>query len=168
MNVQKGFTLIELLVVISIIILFSGLSFAAYNNFNEEKKLEDEAKKLINVLNLTSKKASSAEISGTCGSFKGFLTRLNTSTETYSLRQCCDTNNCSANSTEVQSFALPINYDLSVNPAGNTSIQYLPLSRGTTLNQATTIVIKNTKINKCVDVTITTGGLVSEGNKYQC
>jgi type II secretory pathway pseudopilin PulG len=58
---ERSFTLIELLVVVSIIVLFSGLSLAAYNNFNETKKLEAETKKFIEVLELAKKKIASGD-----------------------------------------------------------------------------------------------------------
>ena len=58
------FTLIELLIVISVILLFSGLSLAAYNNFNEEKKLEAETRKFVEVLELAKKKVISGDKTG--------------------------------------------------------------------------------------------------------
>lgn len=57
----KAFTLIELLVVISIIIFFSGLAFASYNNFGQDKKLEAESRKLVDALEQAKKKTAAGD-----------------------------------------------------------------------------------------------------------
>lgn len=58
---MSGFTLIELLIAVSVILIFSGLSLASFNQFNEAKKLEAETKKFIEVLELAKKKITSGD-----------------------------------------------------------------------------------------------------------
>ncbi len=59
-----GFTFIELLIVVMIISAFSGLSLAYYNNFNKASKLNTEANKLLQTLELAKKKATSRDVEG--------------------------------------------------------------------------------------------------------
>src|SRR3990167_11393660 len=96
---EKGFSLIELIIVISIIIIFSGFSLAAYNNFNEDRRLDEEASKLVDVFNLAAKKSAAGEIDSVycTGIFHGYITKLSPQTNSYSLAQCCniaDPENC--------------------------------------------------------------------------
>lgn len=173
MNV-RGFTLIELLVVVSIIILFSGLSLAAYNNFNEERKLDDEAKRVVDVLSLAAKKASSAETDPAycTGTFHGYAYKIETASLKYRLGQCCNVaslSECSLdqNTKEVQVYYLPQNYQI-LAPTGNTTIVFKALGLGTDLNQKTTITLKSPKVNKCIDIDIEPSGLVTGKTKYAC
>ncbi len=59
-----GFTFIELLIVVMIISAFSGLSLAYYNNFNKASKLDTEANKFLQTLELAKKKATARDIEG--------------------------------------------------------------------------------------------------------
>ncbi|MBI2049776.1 prepilin-type N-terminal cleavage/methylation domain-containing protein [Candidatus Roizmanbacteria bacterium] len=174
-NNISGFTLIELLVVISLIILFSGLSLAAYNNFNEERKLDEEASKLVDVLSLAGKKSAAGETdSSYCtGTFHGYITKLNPQANSYRLAQCCniaDPENCkdSQNTKLVQTYSLASNYVVTVSPPGNINILFRVLGRGTNLSGKTTITIENTKVNKCIDIDIERSGLVTSKVRYAC
>ena len=88
---KKSFTLIELLIVVSVIILFSGLSIAYYNNFTNEKKLEAGANKVYDTLELAKKKTSSGDLSGeTCDPFGGYEVKSSADRPSYSLYLCCE------------------------------------------------------------------------------
>lgn len=63
----KGFTFIELIVVTVVIALFATLSFSTMNRFTNEKQLQNETKKIINVLELAKSKANAGDRS-LCGS----------------------------------------------------------------------------------------------------
>lgn len=103
---NKSFTLIEILVVVSIIVLFSGITLAAYNNYTEEKKLEADARKIVDVFELARKKANSADAS-LCDRpspnqnevfHVGNFTVAITSENTYQLRtECTDSDATSTN-----------------------------------------------------------------------
>lgn len=150
----SGFTLLELIIVVIIITTFVGLSIANYNRFNEEKKLEEQTKQLIDVLDLASKKASSGDIPTSCSSFEGY--EVQTTASSYSFYRCCD-----GNCTLVRTYTLPTNFSLSVR-----TVRFKPLSRGTDLINNATLKIKNSFISKCIDITVSPAGIVSEGNKY--
>lgn len=60
---RSGYTLIELLVVTSIIIIVMGILLSYFNEFSNDKKLEQEAKKIGDVLDLAKKKANASDVS---------------------------------------------------------------------------------------------------------
>ena len=62
MDKNKAFTLIELLVVSVIILTFSGTILAQYNQQTQQLKLKNEAKKMIDVMELAKKKAVTSEL----------------------------------------------------------------------------------------------------------
>lgn len=172
---SNGYSLIELLVVVSIIILFSGLSLAAYNNFNEEKKLETETKKLIDVLNLASKRSASGDINdNSCNDFHGYVVKFD-STNAYRLVYCCAqfASGCNADS----SLRNPQTYDttpIEISTTYNTILFKRLFSGAQFVFTADPnpsfirIKVKNPNLNpaKCIDVTIYSSGIVTEGNKY--
>ena len=75
MDKSKGFTLIELIVVMGILSIFSGIFLARYNENASQLKLKNEAKKLIDVLELAKKKALNGDLfDKTWGNIKKFDT----------------------------------------------------------------------------------------------
>ncbi len=153
---KYSFTLIESLVIVAIIIIFTGFSLAYYNNFTEEKKLETEVKKLVDVLELAKKKASAGDLYTPCSDFRGYQVTVISSS--YSLQFCCG-DSCG---TAIQTYNFPTNI---ISTTSKTVI-FNPLSAKTTENS--TITVKNTSLSKCVDLTIAASGLITEGAKYSC
>lgn len=152
---QSGFALLELLIVLSIIVVFAGLSLAYYRNFDEQKKLEGEAKQLVDVLNLASKKANVSDISPmlNCSSFLGYRVVIATPTS-YELQF-----NCGENYSKVQEYLLKPSMSFVL---AGTSVLFKPLSAGTNLIIPATTTLKNTAINKCIEIQINTVGTVQE------
>ena len=163
---RKSFTLVELLVVITIIILFSGLSLAAYNNFTQQKNLEKEVSQLVDVLSLAKGKSQASEISLTCVSpeeFGGY--RVELSGLDYNFKQCCRdivTKTISSCGPNIQSYSF--SYGIS-NITGATTIDFPPLSGGAT---ATTINIRSNPINKCLEVSTSETGVITTGDLFSC
>lgn len=148
-----SFTLIELLIVISVIFLISGISLAFYNQFNEQKKLEIETEKLVDVLELAKKKTSSAEIGNyTCTNFSGY--QVNITALSYKLILCCSAD-CSVNYL-IQSYNLTNNIII-IDGLG--SVQFKPLTAGVV--GTNTIILKNSTINKCQQISISSAGVIS-------
>ncbi len=158
-----SFTLIELLIVITILITFSGFSLAYYNQFTEEKKLETETERLVDVLELAKKKTSSGYIGNyTCSVFFGY--RVAVSNSYYELRLCCSSD-CNTNQL-IKNYTLPSNLSVT---SGTDNIQFNPLT--TKINSPTniTITLKNTSLNKCRQITISPAGLIdSTPNSSPC
>lgn len=77
---MKGYTLIELLVTITIIVLVTGASMSAYLTFNENRRLDVDAKNLNTLLNKIRSKAVFLEYPDGCTSLTNFAvsTALNT------------------------------------------------------------------------------------------
>lgn len=158
---KKAFTLIELLVVVAIIILFSGLSLSYYNNFTNEKKLEAGANKVYETLELAKKKTSSGDLSGeTCDPlpFTGYEVTSSADRSSYSLNLCCE-DSCDT-LIHTYNFTSPITFD-----HASLSIQFLVLTAPIT---GQTFIIKNTSLDKCINIDINSAGLIEMGNRDVC
>lgn len=160
---NKAFTLIELLVVTAIILLFSGISLTRFNNYTQELKLKSEAKKLIDIVELAKKKAFSGDLSGkTCnGVFNGY--EVNIQADNYSLNLRCTI------APTIQQIAI-YNFSNSVIYAQSgiglfrfkqldTGLQY-KVNEASDPSSPPTIQIKNSSISKCIDITISSVGIV--------
>lgn len=148
---KKSFTIIEILVVISIIVLFIGSTLAQYNTYTQQLKLKNEAKKLVDVLELAKKKALSADLfDKNCSNFTGY--RLTTSANSYSLLF-----GCSSVYTSVQNYNLPTNVTITV---GTGDYNFPPLMNNP-IFIGNIIRLKNSVINKCVTISISAIGIVS-------
>ncbi len=154
---NAGFTLIELIVVISIILIFLGLSLPRYNDFSSQLKLRNEAKKLIDVLELAKKKALSSDLQDkTCTNFTGY--RVTLSTNNYSLIFCCNSG-CST-PTNVNAYAFNNTNITIFSGTGDYNFSPLMISPSFISN---TIRLKNSAIsgtNQCIDISVSLIGIV--------
>lgn len=158
---RTGFTLIELIIVIFVILLFAGMSLAYYGGFNEDKKLFDEVKKVEATLYLARSKSSAADADpALCTDFRGYRLYI-TNAQTYSLQR-----NCGGTYGLIQQETLPST--IRITSTTPQQILFKPLNTGTDLVAITSIVIKSTIANRCVNIQVTPLGVVSEGSKYSC
>lgn len=150
---KSGFTLIELLIVLSIVVIFSALSLAYYREFNEQRKLDAEAKQLIDVLNLASKKSRASDLSPnpSCSDFRGYGVNIQdlTTHNTYKLQF-----KCAAELSDVQLYKLRDGLTLS-----GLGVLFMPLFAET---NPSTITITNTVTGKCINIQINQVGTVEE------
>lgn len=141
---RHGYTLFELLVVITIIILFTGISLAYYNSFNEQKRLETETKKFVETLELAKKKTISGD--KPCDAYNGAYS-VEWQTATYKL--------ISSGCAEQLSYNLPAGITF----LAASSLTFRPFGLGTTPDCA---VVKNNNAGKCRKVTIESSGTITE------
>ena len=150
---MKSFTLIELLITTSIILIFGGLSLASYNQFNEEQKLKNEARKFVDALELAKKKAITGDIgSYTCDNFFG--TRVTISSSSYTVKLCCQAN-CN-NSTPTLP---PYGFASNIQSLSTGSITFSHLEAK--ISGITSFTLINTTINKCLTISISSAGVVT-------
>ncbi len=148
---KKSFTLIELLVVISIILIFLGVSLVQYNAYTEQAKLKNDGKKLLDVIELAKKKSLSSDLQDkNCSNFTGYQLTLNTNN--YSLIFCCNSI-CSTN-TNTYNF----NPNISIS-SGTGNLNFPPLMTGANMT-INSVQLKNSVINKCINISISTIGIV--------
>ena len=146
---KKSFTIIELLVVISITLIFIGITLAQYNTYTEQTKLKNEAKKLVDVIELAKKKALSADLfDRNCTNFSGY--RVVISSGSYLLSFGC----ALAYST-VQNYNLTTNITVTTG-TGNYNFSPLMINPSFISN---TIRFKNSVISKCVDISVSVPGI---------
>lgn len=160
---KNGYTLIELLIVITIIGLFSALSLAYYNNFNETKKLTKETQRFLSVLELAKKKASSGDASMCSSPNPGDTPAVAEysvnvlSSSSYQLAPNCTT-------------GLPntITYDTDpsiIFPNASGSIAFYPLIAN---SSSSCIVLKNENTSVCHYINVQIGGTVCDGTCSSC
>ena len=162
MDKNKAFTLIELLVVSVIILTFSGTILAQYNQQTQQLRLKNEAKKMIDVMELAKKKAVTSELIPTpnvtppsfCTNFTGYQFILKTSSS-YSLNYCCN----SSCPTVLNTYNLDSKIIITNPVALPNSLVFTPLMKvfNTTF---TSITLKNTVINKCLIISISPIGII--------
>lgn len=135
-----------------------GLALSSYNNFGDEKKMETESKRILDVIELARKKTFSGDIGATnpCQNFLGYQITLNTNN--YLLQLVCEENTYS-----IQQYSLSQNFQIT--QANTINIKPITGEFSYTYN---TITIKNTVLNKCIDIKMIPSGTVSEGVKYAC
>jgi prepilin-type N-terminal cleavage/methylation domain-containing protein len=152
---NAGFTLIELVVVISVIALITGLSIATYNNFNLEQKLTTDAKKLVDIIDLARKRALSADLAQhTCDSFNGYSVAVAANAVTTSI--CCN-----GSCTVVSSYS----FQQGIDAATTASFTFNSLTANTT---ASSIKLRSVNLGKCIPISITTNGIITESAKCTC
>lgn len=160
--IKKGFTLIEILVVSVIILTFSGTILAQYNQQTQQLKLKNEAKKMIDVMELAKKKAVTSDLIPTpnvtpptfCTNFTGYQFILN-SNSNYGLRYCCN-ESCS---TSLNNYNLDSKIIITNPVAIPNSLIFTPLMK--IFNRTfTSVTLKNTVINKCLDINISPIGII--------
>lgn len=155
MDKNKGFTLIEIIVVISVVLVFLGLSLPRYNDYAGQLKLKNEAKKLIDVLELAKKKALTADLFvKTCTNFTGY--RITVAANSYSLLFGC----ASIYST-VQDYNLLTNITVTIG-TGTGNYDFSPLMINPSFI-SDTIRLKNSAIsgtNQCIDISISAIGII--------
>ena len=149
---NNGFTLIELIIVVATISLFVGISVAYYNNFSENKKLESEARKFANVLNLAKSKASSGESYSNCNNFTGY--RISVNADNYTLNFCCN-NSCT---TQIMASDLPDDIEFS---SGTGNITFKPIGGETNLTSDKLIVLRDDSLNRNINITVSTFGNIT-------
>jgi len=146
-------------VVTTITLVFGGLSLAYYNTFNQEQNLKNEAKKLVSAFELAKKKATSGDLSGlTCnGGFNGY--RVNISSGGYSLSLRCGGVSVSP---AVFSYSFPSGSNISI-VSGIGSYNFREINISST---AGTIRVKNSSIAKCIDITISSAGIITISDNF--
>lgn len=148
---NTGFTLIELIVVIAISLIFFGFTLARYNDYSSQLKLKNEAKKIIDVLELTKKKAISSDLfDKNCANFSGY--RVTISAGSYVLLFGCALDFSSI----VQTYNLPTNITV-ITGQGNYDFPSLMINP---LFISDRVRFKDSRINKCVDISISTIGII--------
>lgn len=153
---KKAFTLIELIIIIVIISLLFSAMIAYYNKANEQKKLTTAMQKLDDVLHLIQKKAIAGDIYTTCDNFTGYQIQFIGNNQ-YAAYFCCN-DICDNPDYLIKNYTL--DSPLTLNPSIDT-IYFKPLTGRIDSNDAITVKITNSTINKCSLFSIEPSGLMT-------
>lgn len=166
LNSSRSFTLIELVIVVTFMLLFAGFSISYYGQFTEQKKLENETKKISTVLNLARAKTISGD-----SSLCGYIPASSAKVTQYSL-DVVDGGRYRMQPACLVGTPTPIYYMTDPHiafPTPTSSIAFSPLTGST---QCSYIYVKNTALGgvsgACRYVKITQTGLVSEDSCSAC
>lgn len=143
---KKSFTLIELIIVVGIITIFTGISLASYNTFNDQAKLKTETQKFADILELAKKKAASSDSPVACQltSYKVIAG----ASSSYTFQRCCVTSGCSTLST----------YNISpLIFATNKTVDFTPLTGDANLQS---FQIQNASGSQSMYVCVNTKGVI--------
>lgn len=181
-SITKGFTLIELLVIIGIIAITTSAGLFSYNTLSKEQTLSSTSKKMIDVLNLTRKRAIAGDTSRGCTGSLQYYKFSKTSASQYDVKVKCT----GSSETTLQSYSMASNNLVQMNsmtimPA-NTTITGINFSgfNGEISGDATlgTVIVTGTdyvdltirvpSLGKCISITINSLGVVTEGEKVSC
>jgi prepilin-type N-terminal cleavage/methylation domain-containing protein len=162
---KYGFTFIELLVVIAIILMISGISLAYYNTFADDKKLDSETRRLIDVLELAKKKAAAGDDS--CDALippqnlTGYQVVI--SSNGYTLQQCCGTSGACSATTTLSTYTIDTT-QVTIQNTG--TYRFKLLSSGVTpIGIGNTVKVKHS-VGKCMDISVINTGLIDVGAIY--
>jgi len=150
---KQGFTLIEIIVSLSIMAILGTFGLARYNTFNQQQKLKNEAKKFVVVLELAKKKAVASDLYQDCNNFNGY--RVTLTANNYSLNFVCNSTN-----QLIQNYTFDTNITTTV---GTGNFFFPPMGAGMNLT-INSIRLRNSKINQCINISISTIGLFDIDN----
>lgn len=148
-NNKRGYTLVEILIVITIIAFFSGLSIAAFNIVSNQKLLEGETRKFVEILELAKKKTLSGDTP--CAQYLGRNQVVWTSTQYILTPEGCSS-----------AFTYNMPSAIVITQGGN--IYFEPLGQTVT---AKNIIIKNNNNSACRQVVVEQSGNIYE-NSIAC
>jgi prepilin-type N-terminal cleavage/methylation domain-containing protein len=166
-NKQKGFTLFELVIVLTITSIFFGISIASYNTYTNQKKLENEAHKLADLMELAKTKAGARDIALATGNCVvpnqgfGYEIRFNTSLRRYTFAVLC------TNTIDLGVYVIDPSVDISITPNTITSLSFLAPNGNPT--QSATITFNHPVLKKCIDIKVETlTGVIKQDDERTC
>lgn len=152
-NHLAAFTFIELLFTVTIVAVISALSLARYNDFTERKRLEGDAKQLVDVLNLARKKSMASDMYSDCADFKGY--KVDIGINSYTLFFLCGNSE-----SPIQTYNFSPNNKIASGTSGE--VIFIPIDG--TINGNPTFTLRNTFINKAIDINIYRTGVIDLGD----
>src|SRR3989338_1933236 len=162
----EAFSLIELIVVVVIITVFAGLTFAYYYNFTQERNLDAEAKKLVDILDLAKRKTASGDSSmcnpAQSSTVDSYMVER-TSPTTYRLIA-----NCITGTAQSVTFTIPASSNVTITTAGGDQrVTFLTLTSGA---DPGCFKLQNSLLNpaKCRYVRVESGGVITENTANSC
>lgn len=153
---EKSFSLIEIIITVFIISFISGFSIIYYNDFNNQKALELETRKLVDVFELAKAKANANDSNLCTGVAAPEVDKysVNLTVTNYQLMPACLTGT-----------PISVNYQLNskiviITPTP-ASIDFYPSASGAT---SACVNIMSTALNKCNYINIVSSGIITEGS----
>lgn len=165
---KNSFTLVEIMVVTGILLTAVGFGTARWGDYTNRRKLADEVKEVMGVMNLASKRAVAGDSGTSCADFQGFQVAVTTA-GAYTVRRCCEGACNSAQSTVQETHQLPAGLTFS-QPTANTTYLFNKLTQTVTANPSAnlTVTVRSTALARCIPLTISPAGLITQQTEVAC
>lgn len=150
-----GFTFIEVVITVLILLIILSFSFRVYGDFNFRKNLEGEAKRFVETLELTKKKAAAVDKSGVHEGciISGY--KVTYTASFYRIFALCPSPVAVSGSISVAS-----GHTLSGDGSGE--VIFKPFGQGA---QAACIIVQSNQSGRCRIVSVSTSGSVTYGDE---
>lgn len=165
---RLGFTLVELMVVTGILLASLGFGITHYNDSIQKRRLNQEVRKLADVMTLASTSATAGNTGTACSDFQGYQVALTTA-GAYTLRLCCEAACNTGQSVINATYQTPTGITVSA-PTANTTYLFNKLNQTVKIAPAAnqTITLRNTVLARCVSLTVPVAGQVTVGAEFAC
>lgn len=154
MGKNKSFTIIELLIVITVISIISGLTLAYYNNQSDTYKLKAQANKIIDIFDLTRKRAITSEKPENCH-LNNYSITFNTVAKTYTVTRSISNTDlnplCCSDGATCDDFTKEYSIDNTLTITTSTNqLQITPLNG--IVNPDNIMITLRKSVGKCYDI----------------
>lgn len=167
----NAFTVIEIMIVVTIIMSLSVFSVMIYSRNIREQRFEYEVSRYMDLLNYARQNALLNNTEGfQCPEYFGHKITMN-SLQSYSLQICCfEACDCDPVSDPICQVRNIQDYSMhdSVTFDGTQHVRFRESAGGTGEPSDIQVQIKSTTLNTCVDINISTTGLIERGTSYDC
>jgi prepilin-type N-terminal cleavage/methylation domain-containing protein len=156
---HTGFTMIEMMIVMMIMIIFFGLGYANFRDFQRRQTLESVARMIRTDLTQAREYAFSGVKPAGCDVLQHYVFSRTLATQ-YQIR-----GNCANSSTPIKTVNLASGITITMNNSMPNPLRFMPISNGTNVPTTCTgtcaIRLTQTSSGNIIDINVTSTGIIN-------